>query len=313
MRSSFLALLLLVFNTAFADQLIVEPEMGREPILHELQAAKHSIHLVMYGFTDEAFLNTLLQQNMAGKKIQILLENHPYRAENENDKTIAVLNAEHIAWQGAIPPFRLIHQKTWVIDERKAIVMTFNLTHSAFKQHFDNKATKKQRNFAIILDDERKVKDIESLFAADWKHIPTHFNSSDIIISPDNSRQSLLNLIAQAKQSLRIYAQTLADEQIINALKNAAIKGVAVQVLCSTPFDKAQQKEMIRAGINLKVSKKMIIHAKVFIVDSKTSLLGSINLTRSSLEDNRELSIITKDPKVLAPLLATFNKDWEIG
>ena len=54
-----------------------------------------------------------------------------------------------------------------------------------------------------------------------------------------------------------------------------------------------------------------MIHAKVFIIDNEKAVIGSINLTRASLDDNRELAVITEDPTVLKQLIHTFDQDWK--
>jgi phosphatidylserine/phosphatidylglycerophosphate/cardiolipin synthase-like enzyme len=63
--------------------------------------------------------------------------------------------------------------------------------------------------------------------------------------------------------------------------------------------------------VNIRFSKQYIIHAKVIIVDQQRAIIGSINLTRNSLESNRELAIITHDPKVLLKLIIVFKQDWK--
>ena len=128
--------------------------MGRKPILDAINDAHYSLQLVMYGLTDETLLNAILQQQSKGRAVKVILENAPYKMENENTKTIGELTAHHIDWQGTIPPFRLIHQKTLLIDKHKAIVMTFNFTHATFK---------KERNFALVIDNPETVREIESI------------------------------------------------------------------------------------------------------------------------------------------------------
>src|SRR5438445_5240498 len=78
-------------SKSFADELIIEPDAGRAPLLNAIQNAKSSIDLVMYGFTDEAFINALIQAKNTGKKISVLLESHPYKAEDENTRAIRQL------------------------------------------------------------------------------------------------------------------------------------------------------------------------------------------------------------------------------
>ncbi len=61
-----LCILSIALSTAYAkEHLIIEPDAGPEPILKAIQHAKSSIDLVMYGFTDERFIQALIQAKSA--------------------------------------------------------------------------------------------------------------------------------------------------------------------------------------------------------------------------------------------------------
>lgn len=293
------AILLFFSSPLFADQLIIEPDMGRKPILDAIYSSKHKLNLVMYGFTDPDLRDAIINKHAEGKTVKVILEDQPYKAERENSKTISLFNQNRINWQGNLPSFRLIHQKTLLIDDAKAIVMTFNFTSSSF-QH--------ERNFALIMDDPGRVKAISSLFAADWNHLAYENTNSSLIISPDNSRNKLLELIQDAGKSIKIYAQGISDYKIIGALANAARNSVDVQILTSKHLSQGIQDYLHHAGVKIYYT-KMMIHAKVFIIDGQKAVIGSINLTRQSLDDNRELSVITEDRSVISDLNKTFNQD----
>jgi len=296
-----LLILFIISFSAWADQLIIEPDMGRKPILDAIASAQHSVELVMYGMTDEQILNALIQQKIHGKTVKVILEQSPYKSESENNKAIRMLTANHIAWQRSIPPLRLIHQKTLLIDGREAIVMTFNFTRSTFN---------KERNFALIIDDPRLLQNIDSIFNADWNHKPVLNSSPDILISPDDSREKLLALISHAGKSIRIYAQNISDYKIIGALAQAARKGVTVQIQTSEKMRVRQADYLARAGVIVHNNNQYIIHAKVFIIDDQQAVIGSINLTSASLDNNRELSVVSRDQNVINSLNDTFVKDW---
>lgn len=296
----FFFMLYFLLSPSFADRLIIEPDMGRAPLLATIANTKHSLHLVMYGFTDERLLEAILQAPTRDKTIQILLEATPYKAEDENNKTIAALKAAHIAWQGSLPPLKLIHQKTLVSDERVAIVMTFNFTHSSFKN---------ERNFGLIIDDPKRIQEINAIFSADFNHVALPQVSADIILSPDNSREKLLTLIRNATQSIKIYAQNVSDYQLIGALFKAAKKGVKIAIITSRPLRQKQSEYLARAKVSIHQSKRLYIHAKVLIIDDKLAVIGSINFTRASLNQNRELAVISHDVAVINELNTVFAED----
>ena len=279
--------------------------MGRQPLLTAIQHSKQSIHLIMYGFTDKTLLAALLEQKQRGRSLKMILERSPYKAESENTETIRALNQHDVSWQGSVPSFRLIHQKTLITDGSQAIIMTFNFTNSSFKEHTAHPT----RNFAVVIDDPQTVKAVEAVFTADWNHTPIDPSASMLIYSPNNSRHKLLDLIDHAHHQIKIYAQHITDYKIIGALANAAKRGVNVEILTSRMPREKQLNYLLKAGVKLHESKRYYIHAKAMVIDDETAVIGSINFTRASLDDNRELSFITRDQRVIKPLTATFNQD----
>lgn len=285
----------------FADELIIEPDQGRTPLLAEIQKADN-IQVVMYGFTDPIFISSLINAHRSGKKISILLEPHPYKNENENNFAISELKSAQMNLSLPNSQFQLLHQKTFILDKRKAIIMTFNLTRSTFLR---------ERNFALMTDNPNLVNEIENIFNSDnrQKTFPVH--ESNLIWSPDNSRKKILELIGRAHDDINIYAQSISDYQTIGALAKAARRGIKIKILTSN-FSNTYKKMayLKKSGVHIRFNKKLIIHAKVMIIDHKKAVIGSINLTRASFDKNRELSVITQDPKVIQLLDETFNKDW---
>lgn len=300
-----LFILLFFTHSCLADQLIVEPEKGREPILSFINHAKSSIELVMYGLTDNELIDALIHAKNNGKKVTILLESKPYRAEDENHFAMRELRANQLEINKANPDFKLLHQKTLLIDQQTAIVMTFNFTHSSFKN---------ERNFALVVTDPAEVLEIQRVFNADSEHKAISVHHSHLVWSPNNSREKILELLQGAKTSIKIYAEGLSDYQTIGTLAKAARSGVSTQILMSDESNSSHSSRkfdyLTRAGVKMRFSKNYMIHAKVIIIDGKRAVLGSINLTKPSIDNNRELSVITEDPAVIGELNKTFNSDW---
>lgn len=302
MRSLFFLFLLLLSPILYANQLIIEPDMGRAPILNFINQTNYNLNLVMYGLTDKALLNALIQQKKAGKTVRILLERNPYKSEGQNQLAIDAFNTNHISWQGDIPGMKLIHQKTLIVDDKQALVMTFNFTYPTFKN---------QRNFALLIDDATQVKQINTMFNADWNRTPGKLQSNTLLYSPNNSRSSIANLINQATQSIKIYAQNMSDYKVNGLLAKAARKGVVVELLTSEKMRDKQYQFLTRAGLHIRMSKDLVIHAKVIIFDDKSAVIGSINLTRPSLDDNRELAVVVTEKSIVDQLNHTFMHDWQ--
>lgn len=301
----FLLITLLSFSAANAkEQLIIEPDAGRAPILSAIKNAHQSVDLVIYGLTDNDSIDALIQAKKAGKNVQILLEPHPYKAAGENENAFRSFHAANIPLQTVNQDMKLTHQKTLLIDHQQAIIMTFNLTHSSFKN---------ERNFALVIDDPAMLQEIYRVYTADAQNKNITVNNPNLIWSPNNSREKIAAFIQSAHSELKIYAQDISDYQTIGLLAKAARAGKSVEILTSSHSDRTNKKfeYLRRAGVTIHFSKNYFIHAKVIIADQKRAIIGSINLTRPSINDNRELAIITQDPQVIKSLLATFKSDWQ--
>jgi len=297
-------LVLLFFSIipCFADQLIIEPDNGREPILAAISNAESSVNLVIYGLTDLSFAQALAISKNNGKTIHVLLEPHPYKIPEENTESIRFLQHAHIPLHWPSTQFRFLHQKTFVFDNRIALVMTFNLTNSSFKN---------ERNFALLITNPSMVQEIQRVFDADWQHQSITVSHPNLVWSPDNSRKKILALLQQAQSEIKIYTENITDYQIIGALAKAARSHINVQILLSSKPNKKSLNYLTHAGVVIYQSHHYLIHAKAIMIDRKRALIGSINLTQPSLDSNRELSVITENNSIIQTLITTFNHDTE--
>lgn len=291
---------LLCHLSCFADTLIVEPDDGRAPLFKAIEQAKSSVQLVVYGFTDTSLMQALARAQNTGKNVRVLLEPHPYKSEDENNSAIQFLQHAQIPLHMPDSQFKFLHQKTLLLDQDRAIVMTFNFTRSSFS---------KERNFALLITYPAMVQEIQRVFDADWEQKKVTVQQPNLVWSPDNSRKKIMAFIREAKSEIKIYTQNIEDYEMIGALADAARNNVKVQILLSEAPTKKRLKYLTRAGVEVHESDSSYIHAKVIIVDQKIAILGSINLTKTSLDENRELSVITEDKKIIHQLSELFDRD----
>ena len=202
--------------------------------------------------------------------------------------------------------FALTHQKTLVVDSREAFIMSFNLVPRYYATG---------RDFGIEDTDQTDVSAIEKTFVDDWGgEQDTPMQGDDLLWSP-GSKGILLALIASASSTLEIYNEEMNDQDIEGALEAAAGRGVAVRVDMTYATNwKPALTELAQSGVSVRTyassSKKLYIHAKMILVDSRTAFVGSENFSTGSLDDNRELGIVLSK-KDAGSLEAVFNADWQ--
>jgi len=207
-----------------------------------------------------------------------------------------------------------------VIDDRKVWFGSGNFTGSTFKAN---------REYMLISDRPDWVREVARVFDADWHGKRIDLSHAVLVWSPDrvvrgvregNSREKVLGLINGAKKLLFLEQAGMVDEEVISALENAVRRGVYVR-LVGSPADPKENTYFVpgaerlrRAGVHLRYLPSPYVHAKVIVADGNTALVGSINMSQSSMNANRELGAIISaagEPKPFFRLLRTMERDWK--
>jgi cardiolipin synthase A/B len=287
--------------------IFVEPEDGVQPVLNELNGAAKSIDLTMYELTDRPVLSALEAAQRRGVQVRALLEPHPFGAATINEGSFDRLQRAGVAVRWTGPRFKLTHEKAAVIDGREALILTLNLTASAFSRN---------REYGAIVHDPPDVAETAALFNADWERLPYAPARPNLVVSPDNARSRLLALIGQAARQLDLENEEVQDAGLEQALTDAAHRGVSVRLVLSPPDSgpdaNARGVQRLRAGgVQVHSMRKPYVHAKIVVADGQTAFLGSENISAQSLDANRELGLFLNQPGALARIESTFQQDWD--
>jgi cardiolipin synthase len=187
------------------------------------------------------------------------------------------------------------------VENAVTLIMNQNLTQSAFTEN---------REFGVVTNEPDAVRAAAAIFAADWTR-GAEPDPRPLVVSPTNAREELLALVRGARVSLDIYAEVLRDPELLDALAAAAERGVRVRIIISPSADFGTEvDELTAAGVDIRLSSSLYIHAKLIVADGKRAFIGSQNLSATSLVQNRELGIIIDDPVNLARLTRTFAIDF---
>ena len=204
----------------------------------------------------------------------------------------------------------IFHQKTITVDGAESAIMTGNLTPQYY-------AT--TRDFVVMDSQAADVAAIESAFATDWTGAAPAAGSPgvDLVWSPGSEPQ-LAALISSATRTVVVENEEMDSTPIEDALEADARRGVDVTVVMTADAEwDAAFSQLESAGVHVVLypdtSSALYIHAKVIDVDGAKAFLGSENFSTSSLDDNRELGLITSSPGVLGPLNSTLSGDISHG
>lgn len=289
-------------------ELFIEPEDGRTPILSAIAEARQTLRLAMYLITDREIIQALKDAAARGVNVRVLLEMNPFGGGSQAAQVATELKAAGIQVQWDPRTIRYLHQKTLIVDEAYALVMTANFTVSSFTAH---------RDYIVRTARPEDVAEIIATFEADWARQPVQHTNPRLAWAPDRARDFLLQLIDGAQMSLDLEHQNLEDEEIVDHLITAVQRGVRVRYIGSPHLpleedtDEPGRERIRQAGAEVRYLDSPYIHAKALIVDGRQALVGSINLTANSLDFNRELSILVDEPYIVQALLQQFQADWD--
>jgi len=293
------------------DTLLTEPAQGFGPVYSLIGAAKTSVDLTMYELSDTTAEKDLAAAAHRGATVRVILDK---RAEHTNSAAYSYLKSRGVKVTWSSSAYTYTHQKTLVVNNATAFILTANLTSKYYST---------TRDFGVVDRDPRDVAAIVAVFNADFVHAAvTPGDGDDLAWSPTDSQARILSVINGARHSLRVYTEEMADSTMENALISAAKRGVAVQVVGENTdheYDTAFAK-LAAGGVQIRYYKSpsgFYIHGKVVEADYGTpagrTFIGSENFSSTSLNRNRELGLIIATPPVLAAMARTFAADFSHG
>ncbi|MEM5814618.1 MAG: phospholipase D-like domain-containing protein [Candidatus Aenigmatarchaeota archaeon] len=139
------------------------------------------------------------------------------------------------------------------------------------------------------------------------------------VFSPEDGRE-IINFIDSAQSSIDIEVYVFTSRDVIEALERARLRGVDIRIIIERNVLSGQNddtyRELAAKGFNIRyasASAYELTHAKFIIVDGMAVLVGSHNFSNSALYENREASVIIRDPATVTRFIDVFGVDWTIA
>jgi cardiolipin synthase A/B len=282
-----------------------QPDAGHQPLVDAIGSARQEVLVEVYLLSDKQIIQALEDAKSRGVDVKVMMEEHPFGGGGLNQKTKAQLDASGISTEWSNPTFKLTHEKSITIDTHETFILSQNLTASAFT---------KNREYDVLDTNPTDVSEVRTIFIDDWERKPySPTQNTNIIESPDTSRQALITLITRATSSIDAETEDIGDMQMIDLLSQKA-KTIPVKLIVPTLKQLASNKDALdtlsAAGVQVKTISTPYMHAKMIVSDGNKAYTGSINFSTQSMDRNRELGIIMTQLDDLKILQNTFESDW---
>jgi phosphatidylserine/phosphatidylglycerophosphate/cardiolipin synthase-like enzyme len=276
---------------------------GLQPRLTQLiDGAQDSLDIHMYLWTVKALAERVVAAKNRGVDVRIILDPD----SPGNDAVRPTLSSGGVPMRDAIPLYSYSHAKYMIIDGDTAVIMSMN---------FNVDAMNKERNYGMIDRDPLDVADVQAVFDMDWAAAgaetpkPADLACTRLIVSPNNSKARLIELINSAESTLELELMYLAETEVRMAVGAAKMRGVNVRLIIDDPADESVP---YLKGLGVTVKKPpsaFLLHAKLIVADGVV-FIGSENMSLTSLTRNREIGALVFEPGAADAVKAQFESDW---
>ena len=306
-------------------QIIVEPngQNGAE-LVAAIAAATTSVEMTMYQVDDVDVIDALVSRASHGVSVRTVLDSSTTN-KSWNMPAYTKLKAAGAGVTWSSTAFTYTHEKTVIVDDHVAWIMTMNSNTSSPGTN---------REYLAIDTDPGDVAEAKAVFEADFAlHAITP--TGNLVVANANARPSLVALIKSATTTLDIEGEEFSDVNsngVVAAVVQAANRGVAVRVIVAKDANPVASQATAISDVKHAGGKVVVtgptsgngtatnpyIHAKAILVDCSGTtcargFVGSENFSAGSLGYNRELGVIFAVPAELAKMKTAIDHDFAAG
>jgi phosphatidylserine/phosphatidylglycerophosphate/cardiolipin synthase-like enzyme len=276
-------------------KLLIQPQDGVAPLVAAIKKAKKSVDVVIFRFDRAEIEAALKAAAKRGVSVSALIAYANHGGEKSLRKLEMRLLEAGVTVSRTADDLVRYHDKLLIVDRRTLYVLSFNFTHLDIDH---------SRGFGVVTRKTKLVQEALKLVAADSDRTRYEAGLDAFVVSPANARTQLLALIHRAKKELLIYDPSLADAEMLRALRERAKQGVEVRVIGGIGRKSQHLAVRTLGGFRL--------HTRTIVRDRREAFVGSQSLRKAELDARREVGVIVRDSKVVRGLVDTFEADWGV-
>ncbi len=308
---------------------------GREyfpALLEALTASRAEVFLETYIFAEDAtasaVVEALCDAARRGAAVHLLIDGFGARDMSADYRLrLAAAGARLLVYRKPliwrpVRGLRRLHRKIVTIDGTVAFVGGINIvddwnTPDEVPPRYDYAVRLRGPLSAMIRDDARRLWARAGWGLLPQKHMPVPhltpippvgstragFAIRDSVAHRTDIEDAYLAAIRTARRSIWIVSgYFLPSRRMVTALREAAIRGVRVEILLQGPSDHPLMKAasqslyraMLAAGFGVLEYTRSFLHAKVATIDDHWATVGSSNLDPFSLMLSREANLLVE-------------------
>ncbi|MDX2139272.1 MAG: phospholipase D-like domain-containing protein [Chloroflexota bacterium] len=283
-----------------------------------IDAAQRSIDLAAYEFNLPLLTDALIRAHQRGVVVRVVTDDEA--GFDDRETTLRQLVEARI--RVVIDARRaLMHNKFVIIDSTSVWVGSWNFTVNDTYRNNNNMLIIRSRaavenfqaEFNEMFDQRLFGPNSPSQtprpdFRQDGIPIRTFFAPEDDVLT------ALLAEVGGAQQSIQFLVFSFTVDSIAQQMIARAGSGVRVQGIFEVTGSETQFSELrplFCAGLDARQDGNPYrLHHKVFIIDGRTVITGSFNISQNAVESNDESLVIITDPDLAAEYVREFDRRW---
>ena len=291
-----------------------------EKLIVLIDSAQESIHVASFEFDLTPVVEALIRAHDRGVDVRWITDDeHGIEADEEDHGLFEMLEDAGIEVKDD-QRAALMHNKFWVFDGRTVWTGSTNITQNGGFRNNNN---------VIVIQSTRVAEIYEREFQEMWggEFGPRSSSTVDqqlatvngtpiqvLFAAEDEVMSQLIPLVEGAQSSVRFMAFSFTHDDLGAAVLARAEAGLDVKGIFETRGSETEYSElpaMYCAGVPVRQDgNKGTFHHKVFVIDEKTVVTGSLNFSNSADESNDENAVVITNADIAAQYLAEFERRW---
>ena len=292
-----------------------------EKLIGYINDAQSTIHIASFEFNLTPVAEVLIAAHKRGVEVQWVTDDeYGIEADEEEDHgQFAMLEKAGIEIKDD-GRAALMHNKFWIFDGQIVWTGSTNITTNG---NFRN------NNNVIVLQSAEVAKIYEREFQELWDgqsgpRSPSTVDQQSVMIDgtpvrvlfapEDEVVSQLVPLIESAKSSIRFMAFSFTHDAMGSAVLARAEAGVDVKGIFETRSSETEYSELpvlYCAGVPVRQDGNPgTFHHKVFVIDDKIVITGSLNFSNNADESNDENVVVITNSDIAAQYLKEFERRW---
>ncbi len=300
-------------------------------ILSEINKSKTNIDMAIYGYQRIPQIDSAIKSALArGVKIRMVYDldrygNSIYADTKELANLIKNTKNDNYAESQIKTKYNnnlIMHNKFFIFDNKTVITGSANLSPTDMSGF--------NTNAAVLINSPEIAKiysnEFEQMYNNKFHNIKTKTTANtninlkgsniSVYFSPQDriTENYILPIIRNAKKYIYIPAFLITDKKLTEELIQAKQRGVDVKIILdavNAHSEYSQIKNLRVNGIPVKAENYAgKIHSKLILIDGKTTILGSMNFSKSGQNYNDENVLIIQSEEITKNLQKMFDYLW---